>query len=835
MKIIISLLAGILITTSILPLEAQELIRNSSVTGVCYAGKKINRIYIPPPKEFFRNEGSKGGGVITVNYTGFTSQAKAAVNYAVLILEKLLPADTRFTIDASWTKISTSGVLAQSYITAYAVGWGIDALNPVSLYPLALAEKIAGRNLKSDLNSEITLSVNSSINWYYGTDGKTPVQKYDLVTVAMHEICHGLGFFDSFSVNGNIGSYGRSSIPMIYDTFIENLTGNRLTDTLKFLNPSNLLGSQLVGNQLYFNGPLLKKFTSLNPIRYNNISRAKLYAPSTWDAGSSISHLDESATRDSDALMTPFIDYGEAIHNPGKYEFSILGDIGWINTRIIHKPSADTEAHLIQISLSAEIKSDTLYNHNKVGVVFSFDNFLTRDSLFLTSASSNDSYSTIISIPHYNCDLQYYLFAEDCFLRRYHSPSLYKDFNLFKNKRYHLFVGTDTIKPVIVHTPVSYYLQTVDSIKYAANVTDNLGVDSVYVQFRKNNEPFKFLRLKKGISDNYTTAFNARSLALKGRDSIEYRIYAVDTAKVPNISVVPKSGYFVTHIEEISSVLANYSTDFSDAAPYFFNKGFQVMKPVGFSKYGLNSKHPYESPGDNDESIEYTSILRHPLKFNESGMLFSFNEIVLVEPGETGSVFGSSDFYDYVIVEGSRNFGKSWFSLLDGYDCRLYSLWLTDYNSSKVGDNSTFVGTEDILRKHTFLYKPSDNISAGDTLLVRFRLFSDPLANGWGWVIEDLKINPLIDAVSEVMDQKIIVYPNPGKGIIRLGTDIYNKSNYKPLHYNVFNAAGIRLIDAISTEPEGILVNISDYPPGIYLIVLYLDNGIKTIKYSLIK
>ena len=82
--------------------------------------------------------------------------------------------------------------------------------------------------------------------------------------------------------------------------------------------------------------------------------------------------------------MTPFIDLGEAIHDPGKYTFSILGDLGWINTRIIHTPVRDTEEHLSQISLSAVIKSDTIYDHNKVGVVFSFDNFLTSDSLILS-------------------------------------------------------------------------------------------------------------------------------------------------------------------------------------------------------------------------------------------------------------------------------------------------------------------------------------------------------------------------------------------------------------------------------------------------------------------
>jgi hypothetical protein len=165
----------------------------------------------------------------------------------------------------------------------------------------------------------------------------------------------------------------------------------------------------------------------------------------------------------------------------------------------------------------------------------------------------------------------------------------------------------------------------------------------------------------------------------------------------------------------------------------------------------------------------------------------------------------------------------------------LYPSWLADYNNSIVGNNSTFVGTEDMAQKHAFLYKPTDNISAGDTLLVRFRLYSDPFANGWGWVIEDLKINPLVDAVPETTEKKINIYPNPGNGIIKISTDIYSSGNYKPLHYNVFNAAGIRLINATTTLSGETLVNISDYPPGMYIIVLYLDDGIKTFKYSLIK
>jgi hypothetical protein len=821
MKKLLYLFSGISIFILVLPICAQDLIKNSSVTGICYAGTKINKFYIPPPDEFFRKGNSKSGGSITIYYTGFSTQAKTAIDYAASILKKLLPADTKFTISASWEKITTSGVLAQSTITGYAGGWGIDALNPKALYPVALAEKIAGKSINDDLQGDINLAVNSSINWYLGTDGQTPVQKYDLVTVVLHEICHGLGFFDSMNSDGTIGWYGINSIPMVYDTFVENFPGNKLTDTLKFPNYSTNLQSQLIGGQLYLNGPLLKKYTSG--------SRAKLYAPSTWDAGSSVSHLDESATLRVNSLMTPFIDLGEAIHDPGKFTFSILGDMGWINTRIIHKPIADTEKHLTQVLLSANIKSDTVYNHNKVGVVYSFDKFVTSDSLFLTSPNSNDSYIASITVPSYNSELQYYLFVEDSFFRLYRSPSL------FEKIRYKIFIGTDTVKPVLSHTPVTYYLQTIDSVKFDVTATDNLGIDSVYVEYKLNNGPSKFIRLKKGKADFYNIVLNAKSLALKGKDSIQYKIFAVDSALIPNISVLPKTGYFITQIEEISSTLSSYSTSFSDAAPDFFNIGFDISKPAGFSKYSLNTKHPYESPEDNSKSIEYTSILRHPLKFNESGMLINFNELVLVEPGEPGSVFGSPDFYDYVILEGSKNFGKTWFSLADGYDSRIVSSWESSYNSSIIGNNSAFIGTESMLQKHAIYYRPSDKISAGDTLLLRFRLYSDPFANGWGWVIEDLKISPLVDAIEAVNNHPVNIYPNPGTGLIKIRTDISGHAYNKPLHYAVFNASGIKLADARNSGSSEILVDISDYPPGLYIIVLFLDDGIKTIKYSLIK
>ena len=626
----------VLCLSLVLPLNAQKLIKNSAITGICYAGNKVTKMYIPPPGNMTRT-GKKTLASITVNYTGFSSQGKAAVQYAVLILENILPSDARFTINASWEKISTAGVLAHSSITGYIGGFGINALNPLSFYPVALAEKISGQSFNDNSTGDITLAVNNSINWYFGTDGQTPITKYDLVTVSLHEICHGLGFFDSFSSDGVRGSFGIGILPIIYDTFIENFAGNKLTDTLKFPNNSTDLQSQLIGNQVYFNGPLLKNYAA--HANYS-VLRAKLYSPSTFDAGSSISHLDENATLRLNGLMTPFIDLGEAIHDPGKYTMSILGDLGWINTRIIHNPAGDTEAHLSQVVLSADIKSDTTYNHNKVGLVYSFNKFVTSDSILLSSPGANNTYSITLPIASYNTDLQYYFFTEDVFGRRYKSPSMIKDTKLIKNNRYHIFIGTDTVKPVIIHTPVTYYLQTIDTIKFAAAVTDNLGIDSVYVEYHVNNGPSSFLRLKKSTDNNYSTEFNAKILSLKGHDSISYKFFAIDTARIPNLAVSPKTGSYVTRIEEISTPVENYITNFSTAVPDFFSIGFDITKPAGFANSGLNSKHPYESPEDNSKTIDYVSILRHPIIFNESGLLFSYNELVLVEPGEPEAFSG---------------------------------------------------------------------------------------------------------------------------------------------------------------------------------------------------
>lgn len=815
MKRIFLLLSSLILIISFSDLYGQRLIKESLFAGSTYASDKVKRIFIPPPEEFLKGT-TKGGAKCDVIFNGFPQDAQVAVNHAASILESILPADVHITINANWVRITSSGVLGNSSTTAYAIGWGIDAWEPWAIYPVALAEKIAGVPLNEDEEGDIDLNINSLTSWYYGTDGNTPTLKYDLVTVVLHELMHGIGFIDSYYVESSTGSYGIWGIPMIYDIFIENFNGNQLTDTLLFLNPSSQLKTELTGKSLWFDGPVVNSYTGGG--------RARIYAPSVYDIGSSIAHLDEDTYVNENALMTPFISRAEAIHDPGMFARSMLGDIGWINTRIVHESPGDTEENIPFLTINAEIVSDTSYNHDKILIIWSSDDFKTSHQLYMFSPSSDDNYTATIPVPAYESRLDYFISAEDYFLRTYLMPS-------DTAYPYSVYIGTDTVKPIIRHSPPEYFLSVIDSVNLSAEVADNIGIDTVYIEYRINAGATGFAGMKRAGEYNYKLALDAGSLAFSGGDSLQYRIIAIDRAGSPNQEILPSEGYYSVKIEQVNPTEESYTTDFFAAGDDFIYNGFEVTIPEGFSDFGLHTKHPYESPEETGDSIGYTALLRTPVRYDGLGMIISYDEVVLVEPGETDSQFGSTYFYDYVIVEGSSDYGKTWIRLTDGYDSRYNNEWEESYNSSTDDMNSTFVGNESMLFRHTIFPKVSQYFNDGDIMMVRFRLFSDPYANGWGWCIQNLHIGPLINSIDDIEFNGPVIFPNPGDGrfTIRLTPSVASSG------YRILNSTGTCLRTGSMLGMPEISIDISRFPSGLYFIVLYNGNSVHTIKYNLVR
>ncbi|MBM3419681.1 MAG: T9SS type A sorting domain-containing protein [Bacteroidetes bacterium] len=808
------LLAGLFNGLRSQSVEKPAFVINPGHEFICYASDEVRMIFIPPPGEFLMNSKS-GNAQIEVSYVGFSDEARAAFQHAVNIWSSLLRSDTKIRVRALWTSMEPD-VLGSASATSFYLGSFIDARRADAYYQVALAEKIAGRELNAGTEFDITVRFNSEINWFYGLSGGTPSTSYDLVTVVLHELCHGLGFADSFNATSTQGSYGFNGFPVIYDTFIEGSNGRKLTDRSVYINPSNDLRLALTSGALYFAAPVTLKYKSgVKPL---------IYAPGVFDSGSSVSHLSESGTPQIDALMTPFIGKGEAIHDPGMLTLSMLADLGWINTRLIHNPAKDTESNISSVELTVDMQSDTILRKNGLKLIYKYDNSPVYDTVSLNIAGYDGTAAYTLPIPSYNTLVKYYYSAIDTFGRAYQLPSA------GRTKPYTFYVGTDTVKPVIVHTPGPFILTVLDTLKIEAVISDNLYPVTAKVRYNLNGGPEMEIIMENPGQNSFSGDILLKNLALTGVDTIYYMIQATDQANNPNTAISPSSGFHKIPVVSLFDAVDHYFTAFNSGGGDFLLDGFTVEQPPGFANPALHSLHPYKSPEVPGGKIEYQAILKYPVAVDQSGLFISFREIVLVEPGEPGFPFGTEDFYDYVVVEATRDGGRSWFPLADGYDSSGNTLWLNTYNAAIVDNNSTAIGGPALFVKRTISLDSPGIVNENDTLVIRFRLFSDPYANGWGWAVDDLFIKGLAVGAETINDTGFSIFPNPGDGRFRITMPSSGNQVNSILVTNLTGSAVKRITLPAGQQSE---FDISDFSPGIYFITIDSGTGRRSFRYVL--
>jgi hypothetical protein len=242
---------------------------------------------------------------------------------------------------------------------------------------------------------------------------------------------------------------------------------------------------------------------------------------------------------------------------------------------------------------------------------------------------------------------------------------------------------------------------------------------------------------------------------------------ARDVSSNANQTVNPATGQYQVFVVGIKAPQATYVNDFNGITattpPDFVGVGFSIAQPAGFNNLAIHSLHPYPDARNN---LIYQMLVPVIVDADPAKATIRFDEIVLVEPGADDGPFGSADFYDYVVVEGSRDNGVTWTPVADGYDSRDREAWLAAYNSSiDIDENSNTVGTPALFAPRTLNLR--DKFAAGDVVQLRFRLFSDPAAHGWGWAIDNLRIqdNTITSLASELKRTGgLNVYPNPSEG-----------------------------------------------------------------------
>jgi hypothetical protein len=278
--------------------------------GHIYAGTQAS-VTTPTPT---RSKNLEVKSSFQVKYNNFPEWAKKEVQASIDVWSANFKSSVPITVDASWGRSSSWGVLGSarpgSFFSAFS-----GAPDPSLWYPSALANALTGRDLDRK-NPEIIIQVNSAASWNSRGDGLPSGSEYDLQSVFLHELGHGLGFLSNDAYDPFFG-LGSLDQPTPFDAYLQTIDGRRLAD---LPTPSKELGIALT-TSLVWNGA--------QGIKANGGIKPKMYTPAQYEAGSSTSHLDEATFSKSgaDSVMTPSLDPGEIFKEPGPLLLAMMEDM----------------------------------------------------------------------------------------------------------------------------------------------------------------------------------------------------------------------------------------------------------------------------------------------------------------------------------------------------------------------------------------------------------------------------------------------------------------------------------------------------------------------------
>ena len=278
--------------------------------GHIYAGTQPSSTQSAPSKSKNLEIKSK----FSVKYNNFPEWAKKEVQASIDVWSANFKSSVVVSVDASWGRSSSWGVLGSarpgSFFSAFS-----GAPDPSLWYASALANALAGKDLDK-ANPEIVIQVNSAAAWNTRGDGLPSGNEYDLQSVFLHEIGHGLGFLSNDAYDPFFG-LGSLDQPTPFDAYLQTSDGRRLAD---LPTPSKELGVALTSSLVW---------SGVNAVKANGGVKPKMYTPARYESGSSTSHLDEATFASSgvDSVMTPSLDPGEIFKEPGPLLLAMMEDM----------------------------------------------------------------------------------------------------------------------------------------------------------------------------------------------------------------------------------------------------------------------------------------------------------------------------------------------------------------------------------------------------------------------------------------------------------------------------------------------------------------------------
>lgn len=205
-------------------------------------------------------------------------------------------------------------------------------------YPIALAEKLAGVNIATGSDThEINMTINTDVDgttvlatkkWYYGFDSTPPGTDIDFISVAMHELLHGLGFSTLVDLATGV-RFADTNGTEYDDTYMRSLKHSGATPSdYPTMTDAQRVTASISDTLLLWSGTQVSANTG-SVTAGKTSTEIQMYAPTTAATGSSVSHFNTAVTPNE--MMEP--SYTTADHDVGLAAY-LLNDIGWGTTNV---------------------------------------------------------------------------------------------------------------------------------------------------------------------------------------------------------------------------------------------------------------------------------------------------------------------------------------------------------------------------------------------------------------------------------------------------------------------------------------------------------------------
>jgi len=290
--------------------------KSASHWGYVYKDSDSNfskALYDKSPRVFGQIEGEIKSEWKVIS-SDLPREAQVAISHAVEIWSRNYSSVVPITLEVNWSDKLKPDILGSArpgeHFTKFT-----GAPDPDLWYPSTLANSLAKRDL-NPRKSEIFLNINSKQNWHFDVGTSPSLSQYDLVSVILHEIAHGIGFLSNAEYETTFGT-GYIFQPTVFDSLVQIPDGRTFAE---FCSRSTELGKAMLG-------PL--SWAGTNGTQANENIKISLFSPSTYESGSSIAHIEPSslASPSENSLLNPSLRSGEVSRKIGNVILGMIEDM----------------------------------------------------------------------------------------------------------------------------------------------------------------------------------------------------------------------------------------------------------------------------------------------------------------------------------------------------------------------------------------------------------------------------------------------------------------------------------------------------------------------------